>query len=260
MLLCLDIGNTQVYAGLFEGNKILLRFRRTSKDQASSDEYGIFLRTALKENGFDPLKVKHIVMSSVVPEINHSVASACIKYFNIRPMILDHSVKTGLKICIDTPDELGGDLLANAVGATHLYPNQNLVVFDFGTANTGCVINAKGEYLGGLITPGLRLSMTALEQQTAQLPTVEIRVPDVIIGKNTPQYIQAGLFYSALGMAKEVVSQVGQKEFSGQNMLVIGTGGFSRLFEKAGIFDVIEPDLVLIGLQQVYKLNPPYVL
>ncbi|MDF2940462.1 MAG: pantothenate kinase [Gammaproteobacteria bacterium] len=255
MLLCLDIGNTQVYAGLFEGNKILLRFRRTSKDQASSDEYGIFLRTALRENGFDPAAVKHIVMSSVVPEINHSVASACIKYFNVRPMIMDQSVKTGLKVCIDTPDELGGDLLANAVGAVHLYPNQNLVVFDFGTANTGCVINAKGEYLGGVITPGLRLSMAALEQQTAQLPTVEIKVPEVIVGKNTPQYIQSGLFYSALGMVKEVVNHVKQKEFMGQKVLVVGTGGFSRLFEKAGIFDVIEPDLVLIGLQQVYKMN-----
>ncbi|MDF2690376.1 MAG: yacB [Gammaproteobacteria bacterium] len=255
MLLCLDVGNTQVYAGLFDGDKILLRFRRTSKDQASSDEYGIFLRTALRENGFDPLKVKHIVMSSVVPEINHSVASACIKYFDIRPMVLDQSAKTGLKICLDSPDKLGSDLLANAVGATHLYPNQNLVVFDFGTANTGCVINAKREYLGGLITPGLKLSMAALEQQTAQLPTVEIRVPDVMIGKNTIQYIQAGLFYSALGMVKEVVNQVKQNEFSGQKVLVVGTGGFSRLFEKAGVFDVIEPDLVLIGLQQVYQLN-----
>ncbi|MDF2530306.1 MAG: type pantothenate kinase [Gammaproteobacteria bacterium] len=255
MLLCLDVGNTQVYAGLFDSDKILLRFRRTSKDQASSDEYGIFLRTALRENGFDPAQVTKIVMSSVVPEINHSVASACIKYFNVRPMILDNSVKTGLKICIDTPDELGGDLLANAIGATHLYPNQNLVVFDFGTANTGCVINASREYLGGLITPGLRLSMAALEQQTAQLPTVEIRVPDVVIGKNTSQYIQAGLYYSALGMVKEFVSHAKETEFAGQKVLVIGTGGFSRLFEKAGVFDVLEPDLVLIGLQQVYKLN-----
>lgn len=187
--------------------------------------------------------------------MNHSLASACIKYFNIRPMIVDNSVKHGLKICLDTPTELGADLVANAVGATHLYSNQNLVVFDFGTANTGCLINAKREYLGGLISPGLSLSMLTLEQQTAQLPTVELRVPDVVVGKNTPQYIQAGLYYSALGMAKELVNHAKQHEFKGQKVLVIGTGGFSRLFEKAGIFDVIEPDLVLIGLQQVYRLN-----
>ncbi|MDO8954910.1 MAG: type III pantothenate kinase [Gammaproteobacteria bacterium] len=255
MLLCLDIGNTQVYAGLFDGDKILLRFRRTSKDQASSDEYGMFLRTALRENGFDPSLVKYIVMSSVVPEINHSLASACIKYFDIRPMIVDQNIKTGLSIKIETPTELGGDLLANAVAATHLYPGQNLVIFDFGTANTACIINAKREYLGGLITPGLRLSMAVLEQQTAQLPTVELRVPDVMVGKNTQQYIQAGLYYSALGMAKEFIEHVRQNDFNGENILVVGTGGFSRLFEKASIFDVLEPDLVLIGLQQVFKLN-----
>lgn len=255
MLLCLDVGNTQVYAGLFENDKILCRFRRTSKDQASSDEYGIFLRTALRENGFNPALIKHIVMSSVVPEINHSLASACIKYFNVRPMIVDNAARHGLTICLDTPTELGADLVANAVGATHLYPNQNLVIFDFGTANTACVINAKKEYLGGLITPGLRLSMLALEQQTAQLPTVELKVPEVMVGKNTPQYIQAGLYYSALGMAKEFLKQVRENEFKGQKMRAIGTGGFSRLFEKAGIFDALEPDLVLIGLQQVYRLN-----
>lgn len=255
MLLCLDVGNTQVYAGLFDGDKILCRFRRTSKDQASSDEYGIFLRTALRENGFNPSMIKQIVMSSVVPEINHSLASACIKYFNVRPMIVDNAVKHGLKLRIDTPTELGADLVANAVGATHLHPNRNLIIFDFGTANTGCLINAKREYLGGLITPGLRLSMLALEQQTAQLPTVELRVPDGALGKNTPQYIQAGLYYSALGMAKEFITHAKQYEFKDQGVLVIGTGGFSRLFEKAGIFDVIEPDLVLIGLQQVFKLN-----
>jgi len=255
MLLCLDVGNTQLYVGLFDGDKILLRCRRTSKDQASSDEYGIFLRTALRENGFDPSLVSHIVMSSVVPEINHSLASACIKYFDIRPMIIDQTIKTDLSILLESPGELGADLVANAVGAIHRYPNKNLIIFDFGTANTACVINAKKQYLGGLITPGLRLSMLALEQQTAQLPTVELRVPEVLVGKNTIQYIQSGLYYSALGMAKEFIHHVKHKHFDGQDLLVIGTGGFSKLFEKAGIFDVLEPDLVLIGLQQVFKLN-----
>ncbi len=255
MLLVLDVGNTQLFGGVVHHDEILLRFRRTSRDTGSSDEYGLFLKNALRENQIDPTEIKHIVISSVVPDLNHTIASACIKYFNLRPLILDAGVKTGLKILVHNPKELGADRVANAVGAIRLHPDQNLVIFDLGTANTVCLISKNKEYLGGLISPGLRLSMEVLEERTAKLPSVEIKVPDTVFGKNTVEQIQAGLYYSVLGMVKEVVAEVRKNSFSGQDFLVIGTGGFSRIFEQAGIFDVIESDLVLEGLSHIFQLN-----
>lgn len=255
MLLALDIGNTQVFGAVFEGEKIILRFRKSSRDQSSSDEYGLFLKASLRENGLDPQAIKHIVMSSVVPDLNHSIASACIKYFNLRPLILEAGVKTGLKILVHNPAELGADRVANAVGATLLYPNKNLVIFDFGTANTACIVNKNKEYIGGMIAPGLRLMMEVLEQKTAKLPTVEIKRPAAIVGKNTIEQIQGGLYYSTLGMSLEFIKYVREHDFKGQEFLVIGTGGFARLYEDSGLFDVFEPDLVLHGLRHIFELN-----
>ncbi|MCX7122892.1 MAG: type III pantothenate kinase [Gammaproteobacteria bacterium] len=255
MLLVLDIGNTQVFGGVIHHDQTILSFRRTSRDNGSSDEYGLFLKNALRENNIDPAEIKHIIMASVVPDVNHTVASACIKYFNIRPLILDAGIKTGLKILVHNPKELGADRVANAVGAMMLHPNQNLVIFDFGTANTVCLVNKNKEYLGGLITPGIRLCMEVLEERTAKLPSVEIKIPDTVFGKNTVEQIQAGLYYSVLGMVKEVVAEVRKNSFAGQAFFFICTGGFSRLFEHAGIFDVIESDLVLVGLTHIFHLN-----
>jgi type III pantothenate kinase len=255
MLLVLDVGNTQLFGGAVQGDHILLRFRRTSRDTGSSDEYGLFLKNALRENNINPADIQHVVISSVVPDLNHTIASACIKYFNLRPLILDAGVKTGLKIMVHNPKELGADRVANAVGAMHLHPNQNLLIFDLGTANTACLISKNKEYLGGLISPGLRLSMEVLEERTAKLPSVEIKMPDTVFGKNTIEQIQAGLYYSTLGMVKEVVAAARKNSFSGQDFLVIGTGGFSRLFEHAGIFDIMESDLVLVGLKHIFQLN-----
>lgn len=255
MLLALDIGNTQMFGAVFEGDKIILRFRKSSRDQASSDEYGLFLKSTLRENGVEPERIKNIVMASVVPDLNHSIASACIKYFSLRPLVLEAGVKTGLKILVHNPTELGADRVANAVGAALLYPNKNIVLFDFGTANTACVVNKNKEYLGGIIAPGLRLMMEVLEQKTAKLPTVEIKRPAAIMGKNTIDQIQAGLYYSTLGMSLEFIKFVREHEFKGQDFMVIGTGGFARLYEDSGLFDVFEPDLVLYGLWYIFELN-----
>ena len=254
MLLALDVGNTQMFGGVLEGEVIRLRFRRTSQDKGSSDEIGLFLKQSLRENGIEPEAISNIVISSVVPDANHTIASACIKYFNLRPLILGVGVKTGLKVAIQNPQELGADRVANAVGALYLHPNQNLVLVDLGTANTACIIGKNKEYLGGLITPGVRLSMEVLEQRTAKLPSVEIKVPDVMFGKNTIEQIQSGLYYPVVGMVKEVIQEA-HRVFQAEKVLVVGTGGFSRVFEKAGIFDVLEPDLVLVGLRQIYELN-----
>ena len=254
-VLTLDIGNSQIFGGLFHEGTLQLRFRKTAKEQVSSDEIGLFLSQVIRENHFDPSAVKHIVISSVVPELNHSVSSACIKYFSLRPLMLAAGVKTGLQIKVPNPLELGADRIANAVAAMHQYPGHDLVVIDFGTAATVCVVTAKREYLGGLIAPGMRLSMAALEQNTARLPSVEINVPESVIGRTTISNIQSGLYFSAVGMVREVLTRLRSQGQVAENFKVVGTGGFSRLFLDEQLFDYHDPDLVLNGLYRIYELN-----
>ncbi len=254
MLLAIDVGNTQLFAGVFIKDQLKLTFRKSSQIQSSSDELGIFLRQVIQEGGLSPDEVNAVVISSVVPEINHALASACIKYFSCRPLLLQAGVKTGLKIRYNNPQEIGSDLIADAVAACQLYPQRDRLIVNLGTANTYCLVNAKDEFIGGIITPGLRVSMQALSGNTAKLPTVAIQKPESLIGKNTIECIQSGLYLSTLAMIKEVTAQV-RIDYAFDNLMVIGTGGLSVLFEQAQLFDVVEPDLVLLGLYLVWQLN-----
>src|SRR5690606_10758395 len=153
MILALDVGNSQIFGGLIEetssGPKILLRFRKTSKGGSSSDEYGIFLRDVLRENGYDPKKISQIAICTVVPEVMHSLRGACQKYFDRTPFVLQAGVKTGLKIRYKNPLEVGSDRIANAIGATVRYPGKNLMIIDLGTATTFCAVSKEKDYLGG---------------------------------------------------------------------------------------------------------------
>jgi type III pantothenate kinase len=255
MILCLDVGNSQIYGGVFDGDKINVRFRKISKTGASSDELGLFLRTVLRENGIDPENIKQIAICSVVPDIVHSLKNCCQKYFKINPFILAAGAKTGLKIKYKNPLELGADRIANAIGATLLYPKKNLIVIDFGTATTFCAINREKEYLGGLIMPGLRLSMEALESKTSRLPAVEIIAPKELVGRSTVENIQAGLYYGNLAIIKDISRRIREDYLNDEKAMVIGTGGFSRLFEKEKVFDALLPDLILIGMKHALKLN-----
>jgi type III pantothenate kinase len=255
MILCIDVGNTQIHGGVFKGEEIITQFRKTSRQQFSSDEFGVFLRGVLRENNIDPAIIKDISICSVVPDINHSLGSACVKYFSTEPFFLRPGVKTGLKIKYRNPLEVGADRIANAIAATHLYPNKNLIVVDFGTATTFCVISKAKEYLGGIILPGIRISMEALESKTAQLPTVEIKKTDDVVGKSTVESIQSGLYHGQIGMVRELKSKIIKEAFQGEEPIVIGTGGFSRLFENENLFTEIIPTLVLQGLHFAYLMN-----
>ncbi len=257
MILTLDVGNSQIYGGVYNQNELLIKFRKTSKGGSSSDEIGIFLRSALRENGIQPDQITQISICSVVPDVVYSLKSACNKYFNITPFVLQVGVKTGLKVLYHNPSEVGADRIANAIGALTLYPNKNLIIIDLGTATTFCAITTKKEYLGGVITPGMRISMEALETRTAKLPSVEILRPQKALGKATVESIQSGLYYGHLGMMKEISTKIINECFEGQpRPLIIGTGGFSNLFEDESFFDVTHRDLVLIGLIQALRLNP----
>lgn len=259
MILALDVGNSQILGGLIEhgakGPKILFRFRKNSKGGSSSDEYGMFLKQVLRENGFDPGAITQIAIATVVPDVMHSLKGACQKYFDKAPFVLQAGVKTGLKIRYKNPVEVGADRIANAIGAVGMYPGKNLVIIDLGTATTFCAVSKEKDYLGGSIIAGLKISMEALESKTAKLPSVEILTPENSLGKTTIESIQMGLYYGHLGSMREIVARISKEAFGGETPFVIGTGGFSRLFERDRIFDAEVPDLVLFGLYDALKMN-----
>ena len=255
MILCLDIGNSQIFGGVFGDESLELTFRRTSQLRSSSDELGVFFRTVLLENDIDPRSITKVGICCVVPDLLYSLRATCQKYFRIEPLILRPGIKTGLKILYRDPREVGADRIADAIGAVKLYPKRNIIVADFGTATTICAISHNKEFLGGYIIPGLNLSMRALEEKTAQLPSVEIVSAKTAIGRSTVESIQAGLYWSNVGMVRELVKRISEEEFSAGNPVVIGTGGFAQLFNRENLFDEVVPDLILKGLRELIRLN-----
>ncbi len=255
MKLCLDVGNSHIYGGVFKDQEIILSFRYDSHYPSTSDQLGVFLRQVLRENALDHQQITKVAICSVVPTIDYSLRSACIKYFKIDPFFLRAGVKTGLKIKYHNPHEVGADRISNAIAAVNQFPEKNLVIFDFGTATTCCVITAKKEYYGGVILPGMRLSMEALGNGAAKLFSVEITKPSTAIGQSTKESIQAGIYYAQLGAAKEILAQVKHHYFSHESFFVLATGGFAGLFSEENIFSTIVPELVLFGLIQALELN-----
>lgn len=253
--LCLDVGNSQIYAGLFKNDELILQFRKSSSIRSSSDELGIFLKSAIRENGIDPDSVEKISIGSVVPDALYSLNGCCTKYFGITPFVLQPGVKTGLQIKYKNPLEVGTDRIADAIAATHLFPEKNLIIIDFGTATTVCATSKNKVFLGGNIIPGVRLAMEALESKTARLPLVEILRPQTAIGKSTSESIQSGLYWSNVGAIKELTRKISDEAFPKEKPLVIGTGGFAHLFEKEDLFDEVIPDLILKGLYLALKMN-----
>lgn len=255
MILCLDVGNTQMHGGVFSGDHLELQFRKASKGGASSDEMGLFFRSVLRENGIAPEDIRQVSLCTVVPEVLHSLKNSFRKYFNLSPFVLQAGVKTGLKVKYRNPVEVGSDRIANAIAATHLFPNENIVVVDFGTATTFCAINREKEYLGGAIIPGMRIAMQSLESNTSKLPAVEIVPCEQALGRSTVESIQSGLYFGTLGATREIVAQMKREVFHNEQPLVIGTGGFAGLFKDAKVYDREIPDLVLKGLLLALKMN-----
>jgi type III pantothenate kinase len=255
MILTLDVGNSQIHGGLFMDDKLLFQFRKSSKQGNSSDEIGLFLRSVLAEKDVKPDQVKHVAFCSVVPDLIHSIGSATVKYFGSSPFLLRPGVKTGLKIRYRNPVEVGADRIANAIGALKMFPGKDLILVDLGTANTFCAISKEREFLGGSIMPGLRLSMEALERETAQLPAVEIRQADVALGRSTVEGIQSGLYFGTLDAIRGFIGRFQNEAFGGRKAHVVGTGGFSRIFDSSGAFDAHVSELIHIGLIEALRMN-----
>ncbi len=255
MILCLDVGNSQIHAGVFKGDALVYQFRAKSSAGESSDQLGVFLRAVLRENGIDPAAIRHTAICSVVPTGLYSLRAACIKYFGHPPFVLQPGVKTGLKIRYKNPQEVGADRIANAIAASWLFPEQNRLVVDFGTATTCDVISDRDEYLGGAILPGLKLSMEALQAGTAKLSAVEILKPEQALGQTTAASIQSGLYFGHLFALKGLLHRLHQEAFGQQPVTIIGTGGLARLFADDNLFEHEVPDLVLTGLRLAFVKN-----
>lgn len=254
MLLCLDIGNSQIHGGVFDGG-LRLQFRKTTHPLGSSDEFGVFFTAVLRENGVDPRAVKSVAICSVVPPALYPIRSACLKYFQCEPFVLQAGVKTGLKVRYRNPHEVGADRIAGAIGATLRRPAASVIVVDCGTATTLEVITAEAEYLGGAILPGVGISVETLAGRTAKLPTVELTRPTVALGRSTIESIQSGVYHGHVGAIRQLIAELSREAFPGQRPYVIGTGGFARLFEPEKLFDEIVPELVLLGLKHAEAAN-----
>ncbi len=245
---------TRTCGGVYNGDELVTAFRKTSSVRASSDEFGTFFRAVLRENGVDPEAIRMAAVCSVVPDVVHSLRNCFRKYFRFEPFVLGPGAKTGLKIRYRNPLEVGADKIANAIGGVVKFPGRNLLIVDFGTATTLCAVTRDREYLGGIITPGIHTSMAALESNTARLPVVEIMRPVELLGRSTVESIQAGLYYGTLATVRWLIGAVTERHFPGDPPVVLGTGGFGRLFEEEQLFDEFLPELPLLGLRRAVFL------
>lgn len=255
LLLGIDVGNTNLTFGVFKGKEIIKTFRMTTKMQRTSDEFGVWITTLLRGCGYGPEELKDVIIASVVPGIMHSLNSGIIKYLHCTPIIIGAGTKTGLRINMANPKELGADRVVDCVAGYELY-GAPLMVIDFGTATTYDLVLPGCVFESGITSPGIRISANALWNDTAKLPEVGIERPDTILAKDTITSMQAGLVYGCIGQTEYIIRKV--KEAAGlTEMKVVATGGLGRIISEAtDMIDVYDPDLTLKGLQIIYKKQP----
>ena len=252
MLFVMDIGNTNIKCGFFEDRRLLHSFRLTTEVEQTSDEYGLTLLEFFHHLGIDPDEITGVMISSVIPSINYTIEHAIRMYFGRKPMFVGPGVRTGINILYYNPKELGADRIVNAVAAYELYGGP-VITIDFGTATTFGAISEDGDFLGGCICTGLRLSAEALTQNTAKLPRIELVRPDHVICRSTVSGMQAGIIYGYVGQVQYIVEAM-QQEIGPAR--VVATGGFSTLIaEQTGVIDNVVPTLTLLGLERIYRKN-----
>lgn len=251
MLLVVDIGNTNVVLGIYDGLALKAHWRLATDAKTTSDEYGILFSNLLASAGILPLQISGAIVSSVVPALTGTFETLIEQYFHQRPMFVTSETDTGLTIRYANPKEIGSDRLVNAAAAYHKY-RRDLIIVDFGTATTFCVVTKNAEYLGGVIAPGLGISAEALFARAAKLSKVELTRPKTVIGTDTAGSIQAGLLFGYAGLVDALVRRIEQE--LGRSTYVIATGGLSSVITpETSSIQKIEPLLTLEGLQLLYR-------
>lgn len=254
MLLAMDIGNTNTVLGLFKDQQLVHDWRIRTEVDATVDEYGIMIRSLFDAHGCLAADVKSVIISCVVPPVLNSVERFCRKYFNIQPIVVGPGIRTGMPIFYDNPKEVGADRIVNAVAAYDLYRTATIVV-DFGTATTFDYISEKGEYMGGVISPGIMISCEALFFKTSKLPRVEIFArPPSVLAKNTIASMNAGIVYGYAGLVEGIITRM--KREIGTELKVVATGGLAALIaSECPLINDVDDYLTLKGLRIIFERN-----
>jgi type III pantothenate kinase len=256
MLLVIDIGNTDTTLGVFKGEELKSSGNMATAIHRTADEYATLVLTILHHKNIHASDIDNIVLCSVVPPLTTTYEQLCQQYFNVLPLIVAAGIRTGVRIQMDNPREVGADRIANAAAAHHLYHGP-VIVADLGTATTFDTISKEGDYLGGAIAPGILTSAEALFTRASMLPRVELTHPKQAIGTNTISAIQSGVIFGYVGLIEGLVARIQQElmEF-GEKATVVATGGCAQFVTKeTSIIDIINPDLTLIGLRLIHQMN-----
>lgn len=257
MLLVFDVGNTNIVVGAYKGNKLMVDWRLSTTPYRTADEYGIAVINLFEKANINHREVEAVVVSSVVPNIMYSLEHMIKKYFEVNPVIVGPGVKTGINIKYDNPKEVGADRIVNAVSALEIY-KRPLVIIDFGTATTFCAVGANGDYYGGAITPGIKISTDALFERAAKLPRIELVKTPGVICKNTIQSMQAGIIYGYVGQVDYIVEKMKKEmiDLGEKEPYVVATGGLAKLIaSESKTIDEVNSFLTLEGLRLIYEKN-----
>ncbi|MBQ9514353.1 MAG: type III pantothenate kinase [Clostridia bacterium] len=254
MILCIDIGNTNIKYGIFDGEKLVASFRVSSRISRTADEYGSVLVNLLNDDGIKKTDIDGIIISSVIPTLNYTMTHMCEYFFNIAPLMVGPGIKTGLNVQVENPKEVGADRIVNSVSAFHKYGGP-IVVIDFGTATTFNVIDKNGALIGGVIAPGIKTSLESLVHSTAQLPMIELVSPKKAIAKNTETNMQAGIIFGFAGLVEKIISKI-REELNADDLKIVATGGMGKIIAKE-VKDIktVDRTLTLDGLKMIYRLN-----
>ena len=254
MILGIDVGNTNIKYGVFDGERIAASFRVSSRLSRTADEYGAVLVNLLKDKGIEKTDIDGIIMSSVIPPLNYTICHMCEYFFGKTPLMVGPGIKTGLNVKVENPKEVGADRIVNSVSAYNKYGGP-IVVIDFGTATTFNVIDENGALTGGVIAPGVKTALESLVHNTAQLPMIELDAPESVIGKNTKSSMQAGIIFGFSGLVDNIINKI-KRKLNKTDLTVVATGGLGEIIAKeASCIDKVDRTLTLDGLRMIYALN-----
>lgn len=254
MLLAIDAGNTNTVFAVFEGDNLRGQWRMATDARRTADEYGVWLLQLFERADIPQSSIDAVVLSTVVPQALFALRTLSRQYFSAEALVIgEEDVKTGIRIAIDRPSEVGADRIVNSLAAWQKH-GKPLVIVDFGTATTFDVVNKKGEYCGGVIAPGINLSLEALHRAAAKLPNISIERPASVIGKGTVEAMQSGIYYGYIGLIEGIIARI--EEEVGVTVHVIATGGLAPLFAKGTpAIKELDSDLTIHGLKAIYALN-----